>query len=239
MDIYLFFLVLGGVGLGAMALSGVAHAATHGGHGSDAHGGGGHGHAGNHITGHGGHANGPTIGGRAGALTGAHVLSHTPADTGGDQDAGDADGDSSSGALRTALAVISPRILFSIVLGLGASGIVLRPLLPGVVLPFAALAAGLVFERAVVNPIWKFAFRFASRPAETLEHAITQQATAVTAFDKSGHGLVAVEVDGQVVQLLATLRKTDLELGVRVRSGDLVRIEDVDAERNRCTVSRT
>ncbi len=236
MDIYLFFLVLGGVGLGAMALSGVAHSVTHGTQSGGDHAGGGHGGSHHGIGSH-GHASGSIAGGHGGALSGSHVLTGTPAD-GGESDASDADGDGGGGVLRTALAVISPRILFSVVLGLGASGIVLRPLLPSVVLPFAAFAAGVAFERAIVNPIWKFMFRFASRPAETLEHAITQRAQAVTAFDGNGQGLVAVEVDGQVVQLLATLRRSDIELGVRVRSGDLVRVEDVDPERNRCTVSR-
>ncbi|MFN8580875.1 MAG: hypothetical protein U0163_07875 [Gemmatimonadaceae bacterium] len=237
MDIYLFFLVLGGVGLGAMALSGAAHSIGHGSHGG--HHVGGHGHTGVHHAGaaH-GHHGGATLG-RGGVLAGGHVLASTPSDS-SQSDTGEADGNASAegSALRTALALISPRTLFSIALGLGVGGIVMRPLLPGLLLPFAALTAGVVFERLVVNPIWRFAFRFASRPAETLEHAVTQQAKAVTAFDSNGNGLVAVEVDGQVVQLLATLRKTDMELGVRVRSGDVVRIEDVDAERNRCTVSR-
>jgi translation initiation factor IF-1 len=40
-----------------------------------------------------------------------------------------------------------------------------------------------------------------------------------------------------VVQVLGTLRAEDRALGVRVRAGDRVRIEDVDVERNRCTVS--
>ncbi|MBA3671607.1 MAG: hypothetical protein H0W68_06240 [Gemmatimonadaceae bacterium] len=43
-------------------------------------------------------------------------------------------------------------------------------------------------------------------------------------------------MDGQIVQLLATLTPDDRERGIRVRQGDVVRVSSVDAERNRCTV---
>jgi hypothetical protein len=49
---------------------------------------------------------------------------------------------------------------------------------------------------------------------------------------------VALELDGQMVQLLGTLHREDKEAGVRVRAGDPVRIDEVDAERNRCIVRR-
>jgi hypothetical protein len=40
------------------------------------------------------------------------------------------------------------------------------------------------------------------------------------------------------VQILATLRADDRTLGgARIRAGQVVRIEDVDAEKNCCTVS--
>ena len=102
----------------------------------------------------------------------------------------------------------------------------------------AALAGGIVFERFVVNPLWNFMFRFASAPAVTLESAVEDEARAVTNFDSSGSGLISVEVDGHFVQVLGTLTKSDRESGVRVRAGDSVRIEEVDADRNRCTVRR-
>jgi hypothetical protein len=51
-----------------------------------------------------------------------------------------------------------------------------------------------------------------------------------------GNGLVALEVDGQIVQLLATLDSEELGRGVRIRSGDTVRIAAVDATRGSCTV---
>jgi hypothetical protein len=63
------------------------------------------------------------------------------------------------------------------------------------------------------------------------------EATAVTSFDRNGQGLIAVEVDGQMVQILGTLKSGDREMNVRVPAGSRLRIEDVDAARNRCTVS--
>ena len=83
------------------------------------------------------------------------------------------------------------------------------------------------------------AFSSASNPRRRSRSraAIEDEARAVTGFDANGNGLVAVDVDGQVVQLLATLAPDDRARGVRIRSGDLVRIAEVDAARGRCTVT--
>jgi hypothetical protein len=133
---------------------------------------------------------------------------------------------------------MSPRVLFSVCVGFGASGLIMRPLLGGGIILFGtAVAMGVVFERALVTPIWNFAFRFASNPAVTLESAIMSDATAVTAFDANGQGLIAVELDGRLVQLLGTLQDVDRELRSRVVAGSRLRVEAVDAKRNRCTVS--
>jgi hypothetical protein len=136
------------------------------------------------------------------------------------------------------LELMSPRLLFSVCVGFGATGLILRPMLgEGIILFGSALALGVVFERALVTPIWNFAFRFASNPAVSLESAIMSDATAVTAFDANGQGLIAVEVDGRLVQVLGTLQTVDRELRSRVVAGSRLRIEAVDAARNRCTVS--
>jgi len=138
----------------------------------------------------------------------------------------------------TLWAITSPRFLFSFVLGFGAVGELLRPALGGPLLLLAALGGGVLFERVIVSPLWNFTMRFASAPAVTLESAVTDEATAVTSFDENGQGIVSLEVDGQVVQILATLRPDDRLLGAaRVRAGQRVRIDEVDAEQNRCTVS--
>ena len=61
---------------------------------------------------------------------------------------------------------------------------------------------------------------------------------AVTGFDANGNGLISLELGGEVVQVLGTQLNEEREAGVRIRAGDIVRIEEVDDTRNRCTVSR-
>lgn len=120
--------------------------------------------------------------------------------------------------------------------GFGAGGIAAAPL--GEPFQFgAAVAAAAAFEMLLVGPLWRFLFRFESRAASTLESSVEDEARAVTGFDANGNGLVALEVDGQVIQLLATLSADDRSRGVRIHSGDLVRIAEVDAARGRCTVT--
>jgi hypothetical protein len=143
-----------------------------------------------------------------------------------------------AGGVRSALlSLASPRVLFSLLVGFGLTGVVLRPFLSGVLLLIPAVAGALVFERALVAPLWRSLFRFASNPATTLDDSLMSEALATSGFDDNGQGLVAVEVDGQIVQCLGTLRHDDMALGVHVRAGDVLRVEDVDAARNRCTVS--
>lgn len=136
------------------------------------------------------------------------------------------------------MSLLSPRVVFSFLLGLGTAGVAFKPVVGGPILLALAVAGGVALERLVVNPLWNFAFRFASNPAVTLESAIEDEARAVTNFDKNGQGLISVEVDGHVVQCLGTLIRTDRDAGIRVRAGDTVRIQDVDADRNRCTVRK-
>jgi membrane protein implicated in regulation of membrane protease activity len=131
--------------------------------------------------------------------------------------------------------LLSPRVLFSLLVGFGATGLTLRHVLPRLWAVAAALVGAALLELILVAPLWRFLLRFESNPALTLESAVLDLAHAVTTFDAAGQGLVAVELDGQVVQILATLRPRDR--GERVRAGDRVRIEEVDAARNRCTVS--
>lgn len=204
MDSYTFSLVLGGVGLVAMAATGVSHSGGHATHSATASAPGGH------AAGHGATAHG-------------HSTARAPVH--------------SSGIGAAVLSAASPRTLFSLLVGFGLTGVALRPFLGGLILAAAAVAGALVFERLLVAPVWRFMFRFESNPAETLESSLLGEARATSGFDNNGQGLVTVEVDGQVVQCLGTLRRDDLELGVRVRAGDVLRVEDVDADRNRCTVS--
>lgn len=207
MTIYEFSLALGAAGLGIMGLSGFAHTVGH--HG---------GHAG-----HGGHHGASARAGMRGGARSAGVRG------GGVRGAGRLGG-------RALWALLSPRPLFSLLVGFGAVGLILQPMVPAVLLlPLAVLGAG-VFEFGVMRPLWNFLFRFESAPAMTLESCIGDEARAATTFDAKGNGLIALELDGQVVQVLGSLRPEDRVAGIRVRAGDPVLIDDVDAARNRCTV---
>ena len=238
MDLYLTSLAIGGMGLVAMAFSGFGR---HG-HSASTHGStspGGHSHGG---TAHGGHSHGATS--HANGSHASHAGSHA---TGHGSDHGAAHNTTHGGntarsegvtASNALLSIMSPRVLFSVCLGLGTTGLLLRNTIgSGLPLFAAALVGGILFERLLVTPIWNFTFRFASNPALTLESALMGEATAVTRFDANGQGLIAIEVDGHLVQLLGTLQKTDIPPLGRVQVGARLRVEDVDSARNRCTVS--
>ena len=142
----------------------------------------------------------------------------------------------SRGGARALWALLSPRALFSLCVGFGATGVALHTVAGGSVLLALAVSGALVFEMGLMRPLWNFLFRFESTPALTLESCVGDEARAATSFDAQGHGLIALELDGQLVQLLGSLCREDRDAGIRVRAGDPVRIDDVDAERNRCTV---
>jgi len=245
MDFYLFSLLLGFVGLLVMALSGVAgHGGSHqGGHGGHLHAGG-H-HAGDvNVHGVGGHAIGTghagghgITAGHAGAHAGGHGVAHGHGHDGGHH--GDHGHAGAAGKVVGSwfLSFLSPRALFSVLVGLGAAGLLLGGVLGGPLLMAAAIAGGFAFELFAVRPVWNFFFRFASEPALTLESAITDVATAVTGFNPEGEGLVKIELDGQIVQVLGRLSPADRATGIRVRAGDSLVVDEVDPVRNRCVVS--
>lgn len=277
MDIYLFSLLLGFLGLTAMALAGFighghdgtghmhahdgagGHLAGHDagahlgiGHGHDAfghdlgagHAGGhdlaaGHGHAGGHdlaAAGH-GHAGGHDL------APGTHVHAdgtvHADSAHAGHAHGHDNAAPSSVGnaILNGLIAWLSPRVIFGVLVGFGAAGLLLRNHVPAPLTVLLAVACAFLFELGVIRPIWGFMFRFAGEPSNTLQAIWMETATATTAFDATGDGLVRVELNGEVRQILARLRPEDRQSGVRVRMGDQLRVEDVDPERNECVVS--
>jgi hypothetical protein len=133
---------------------------------------------------------------------------------------------------------LSPRVLFNFLVGFGATGLVAEQLVgPFVALPIA-IAGGVAFEAFIVRPLFNSLFRFESSPAQTLGSALMSEGRAVTGFDANGNGLIALELGGEVVQVLGTQLRDERSAGVRIRAGDIVRIEEVDDSRNRCTVSR-
>ena len=214
MDLYFFTLLLGFGGLLLMAVLGLSHGhATVRGHHAPAAGGG------NHSARHPVHPRGPTL---------PKVKGH-PA----------RDGAQPSRSYTHLLGLLAPQVLFGLLLGFGAVGTLLHPLirLPSVLLGLALLGAW-VFQRGLLAPLWAFLLGFASKPAQTLDTLVLEEGAAATNFDESGHGLVAVDLDGQTRQILGTLCAEDRASGTRVRTGDRLFIRAVDGARNTCTVSR-
>ena len=134
-------------------------------------------------------------------------------------------------------ALASPRILLSLLVGFGAAGLFLQRVATAPWTMAGALIGAILLERVVVRSVWNFVSRFESKPALTLESCIDDEVEAVTGFDASGQGLVALEVDGQVVQILGILAEGARARGVRVGRGARLRVDEVDSARNRCTVS--
>ena len=194
---FLTAVVLGLVGLIAMAVLGLSHAGGHGQHSS-------HGH---HDVGH-GHSDG-----------GHPHSNHTH-------------GSSEHSIVSQLLAFVSPRAIFSLALGFGAIGMTVS-FLPKILAVLVAGAGAILFERFLVEPYWNALFRFASTPAKNLESVKGALATANTNFDANGQGLIELELDGQVRQVLGTLQdKTS-----SVTRGAQVRIEVVNTDGS-CIVSK-
>ena len=106
--------------------------------------------------------------------------------------------------------------------------------LPGLVVALVAVLPALLIERFAVTPLWNLVFRFQADPSSPLSALILEEASAVTPF-RNGRGLVAVVRDGRLVQFSARLAAP--QSGVPVRVGDRLRIEEVDSDRERLTVS--
>jgi len=212
MDLYIFSVVLGAAGMAAMAFLGFAssHSAGHQAH---------------DTSGHEMHGIGAPHGH---AITPSHDIAHTHAGPHAHAD----------GWKSSVWSWLSPRVLFNFLVGFGATGLIVERLVgPVLALPIA-IVGGVLFEAFVVRPIFNSLFRFESQPAQTLESGLMSEGRAVTGFDANGNGLISLELGGEVVQVLGTQLNEEREAGVRIRAGDIVRIEEVDSARNRCTVSR-
>lgn len=210
-------MVIGLVGLVAMAIPAFGH---------------GHGALSGHGVGHGGIAHGAAHGALAhGAAHGASAPS-----------VGD-----TRGALQHLLPadpahetrwrfVPSPRAIFSVLALYGAFGNAgvhafhLDPFAAA----FAAVLPALVVERALVRPLWNVVFRFQAGASSPLEQLVLTEAVAVVPF-RNGRGVISAVRDGRRVQLAARLRED--QRGRSINVGDRLVIEDVDVSHERVTVS--
>ncbi|THF67617.1 hypothetical protein E7T06_20165 [Deinococcus sp. Arct2-2] len=218
MNVYMFAAAFGLLGLMVMAALGLAHGHSPGGRQHGGNQSGGHPAGDSHIGTHGRHA------------SAAHPhAAHQHAGIG-------------ESWLGTLMLMTSPRVVFSVVLGFGLVGLLLTGVTasatwPAVVVFVLAAVGGLAFERWLTGPYWNALMTFQSRPARSLGSAVMSAGQAVTDFDRSGNGLVQLEFEGEIRQLLALQTPAEHTRGVRIKRGDRVRLEAIDEERNRCTVS--
>jgi hypothetical protein len=231
--LFLTLMVVGLVGLLMMAIPAFRHHghvhAAHGGHGAAGHAAAGHAAAG-HVARAG--AAPRLAGGRAGAGRSAIVPGSPGATVVAGAETIPADA-APSGLLRF---LPSPRAICSVLALYGAFGnaLIRAGHLPFVPAAIAAAVPALLIEHFLVRPVWNLLFRFEGQPSSPLDALLMSEAQAVVPF-RNGRGLVSVVRDGRAVQLAATLREDHSALPVKV--GDRLRIEDVDAARERVTVS--
>ena len=207
---YTTLLLVGLIGLAAQALLGMSHGG-HAGHSGHAGHGGHSGHAG-----HGGHSGHAGHGGH-----GTHHSSHS---------------DRGPSPLWT---LLSPLAIFSLCVGAGATGLLLKPMhLAAVLTAAAALTGGFVFFGLLVRPLWTLLFKFASTPSDALAGMVARQAEAVSGFDSRRRGLVGLTIDGQWVRVLATLEADDQAEAAPIKKGERLTVISVDGRRNTCRVAR-
>jgi hypothetical protein len=211
---FLILMVIGLVGLAAMAIPAFGH-----GHGALS----GHDALSGHAALHGAAAHGighaaaaPQVGSARGALS--QLLPADPAH---------------ESRLRF---LPSPRALFSVLALYGAFG---NAALHAFHLPLLLAALGaalpaLLVEWGLVRPLWRVLFRVQGRESTPLEQLVLSEARAEVPF-RNGRGLVSTVRDGRRVQLVAALRQDQLSLPVKV--GDRLLIEEVDPARERVTVT--
>ena len=135
--------------------------------------------------------------------------------------------------------LLSPLTFFSLCLGIGATGLLLKPLhLAMGIVATAALVGGVVFYSLLIRPLMGFVFKFASKPSDALEGTLAREAEALTSFDASGKGLVRLTVDGQIVRIIATLEESDRADALPVQRGEKLTVTSVDGHTNSCHVTR-
>ena len=137
------------------------------------------------------------------------------------------------------LSLLSPLTVFSLCVGVGATGLILRPYhVSDIMRGSLSLAGGLLFYTLIIKPIWGLIFRFASTPAGALESTVAGVAEALSRFDASGKGLVRLTIDGQIVRVLAFLEPDERGDADLVKPGDTLTVVSVDGHANTCRVAR-
>lgn len=137
---------------------------------------------------------------------------------------------------RSILEILDPRLLFSLMALFGASGQIGLALgLDAGWAAAVAVPAAVGLEWAIVGRLWRLAMRFEGQPSSPMETLLYEEVEAVTSFH-NGKGMIRAVKDGRSVQLMAKL--DEAQSGGDVRTGDRLRVLDVDSENERVTVTR-
>jgi len=215
--IYTTLLLIGAIGLLAQAVFGL-----------------GHGHAGGHHAG--GHGHGAGSHGAHGHGGGAHSHGHGAHAQNGQNRTAQTELHGGHGASEI-WTLLSPLTIFSVCLGVGATGLLVRPQhWAGALTALAAIVGGLLFYGLVIRPLWGLVFGFASTPGAALEGAVAGECEALGRFDAQGRGMVKLSIDGQRVRVLAFLEQGDRAQPVTV--GEHLTVISIDARANTCHVAR-
>lgn len=134
--------------------------------------------------------------------------------------------------------LISPLDIFSLALGAGSAGLLAAGRFAEPLLLMLAILGGIVFNYALIRPMMGFLLSFASKPIDGLAGALATTGQATMRFDANGRGLLKLNLDGEIFQVLAHLDPAEVAQGVTVQSGDTLLVIDIDPVRNTCQVSK-
>ena len=180
---------------------------------------------------------GPTVAGHLPPHVSTHALVPAPANPGlGSRSNPELLAASDSAPPGLVRRLLSPRGVFTVLALYGAFGNALVEAfhLPPLLAALVAILPTLLVERFAVRPLWNMVFRLHGRPSGLLGELILNDAIAVVRF-RNGRGIVSTNREGRVIQLAARLCAEDAARAVKV--GDRLRIEEIDAERERVIVS--
>ncbi|MDX1931476.1 MAG: hypothetical protein SFU56_02610 [Capsulimonadales bacterium] len=137
------------------------------------------------------------------------------------------------------VSLLSPLALFTLCLGAGVTGLLLQmQLRERWLVALIAALGGLALYYLVVAPLRRLIFAFASKPAATLSAAVAREGEADSRFDREGRGIVRLNVDGQIVRILAQLEPEEIREGEPVTAGQKLVVTAIDRRRNTCRVTR-
>jgi hypothetical protein len=104
----------------------------------------------------------------------------------------------------------SPAYLAGAIIGFGATGTLLAPILHGWLQLGVVLVGAYIICFFCIRPLLTGVRKWASLPAKILSDAILEIGTAVTDFDSKGYGLVRLNLDGQVGENYLRYRQIEL-----------------------------